>query len=434
MDPVLSAALIIGLSLLVLLASGVWIGLSLLGAALLTFALCTPVEPGSITASTLWDSSWSWTLTALPLFIWMGEILTRSGLSANLFAGLAPWLRRWPGGLLHVNVLGCGIMAAVAGSSSVTCATVGRMSIPELTRRGYDRRLMLGSLAGSGTFGLLIPPSIVMIVYGVIAQQSVARLFIAGILPGIMLIVLFSSYIALRALLNPEKVPRPDAAVSLRAKLAASRELAPVIGLIVAIIGSIYGGIATATEAATIGILGALGLAAWNRTLTRASFIDGLMSATRISCMISLIIATAACLSTAAGFANIPRALAEWVQSLELGPYGLIAMLTVFFLILGCFLEGISILVLTNAVVLPMILQAGIDPLWYGIFAVIVIEIAQITPPVGFNLIILKQMTGFSIREITVATLPFLLLLLLGVVLITLFPAIVHFLPDRMMG
>ncbi|SIO06753.1 TRAP transporter large permease [Vannielia litorea] len=432
MDTVTLASLVLLLTLLLLLGTGVWIALSLLTAGFVVFTFFAPLPPGSILAATIWDSSWNWALTALPLFVWMGEILMRSGLSASLFRGLSPWVAGLPGGLMHVNVVGCGVMAAVAGSSAVTCATVGRMSIPELSARNYDRKMMVGSLAGAGTFGLLIPPSIIMIVYGVVAQQSVARLFIAGILPGLMLIIMFSGYIAIWARLNPERDGDVPERMGFGARIRASRELIPVVLLIGAIIGSIYGGIATPTEAASIGILGALILAALNRTLTRQMFVESLLSATRISCMISFIIACAACLSIAVGFADIPRVAAGWVRDMNLSPTGLLVVLTLFFLVMGCFLEGISILVLSSSVVLPMIQAVGIDPIWFGIYAVIVIECAQITPPVGFNLIVLKSMTGRGIGEIAAATFPFLLILLAAIGLIVAFPAIVTFLPDLM--
>ena len=424
--------LVLGLSLLFLLGSGVWIAVSLLGAGLIVFAFFVPIDAGSIMASTMWDASWNWALTALPLFVWMGEILMRSGLSSSLFRSLSPWVAWLPGGLMHVNVIGCGVMAAVSGSSAVTCATVGRMSIPELKARNYDPRMMLGSLAGAGTFGLLIPPSIIMIVYGVVAQQSVARLFIAGIVPGMMLITLFSAYIAIWSLLNPDKSGDLPQRMSFAGKLRASKDLLPVIALIFAIIGSIYGGFATPTEAAAIGILGALILALINGTLNRRMFTESLLAATRISCMIAFIIACAACLSIAVGFADIPRAAANWVQNMDLSATALLFVLTCFFLILGCFLEGISILVLSSSVVLPMIEAANIDPIWFGIYAVIVIECAQITPPVGFNLIVLKSMSGRGIGDIAVSTIPFLCLLLFAIVLIFVFPGIVTFLPNLM--
>lgn len=434
MDTVAIAALVLALSLLALLGAGVWIALSLLTAGLIVFTFFAPLDPGSILSSTMWDASWNWALTALPLFVWMGEILMRSGLSANLFRGLSPWVAWMPGGLLHVNVAGCGVMAAVSGSSAVTCATVGRMSIPELKSRNYDRNIMVGSLAGAGTFGLLIPPSIIMIVYGVIAQQSVARLFIAGIMPGLMLICLFSGYIAIWSWLNPDKRGETPKRLPFREKLRELRGLLPVVALIVAIIGSIYGGYATPTEAASIGIFGALILALINGALSFTMLRESLMAATRISCMIAFIIACAAALSIAVGFADIPRMAAGWVKGMELSPTGLIVVLTGFFLVLGCFLEGISILVLSSSVVLPMISAAGIDPIWFGIYAVIVIECAQVTPPVGFNLIVLKSMTGMGLGEIARATLPFLMVLLLAIVLIVMFPGIVTWLPGLMLG
>ena len=434
MDPVTLASLILVVCLLVLLASGVWIALSLLATSIVVFLWFTPLSPGSILSSTMWDSSWNWALTALPLFVWMGELLMRSGLSANLFRGISPWVVSLPGGLMHVNVAGCGIMAAVAGSSAVTCATVGRMSIPELSKRNYDPRMMIGSLAGAGTFGLLIPPSIILIVYGVVAQQSVARLFIAGIIPGLMLIVLFSGYIAIWSTLNPDRAgDRPEPS-TFGQKVRESRGLIPVVLLIAVIIGSIYGGYATPTEAASIGVFGALILAAVNRTLSWGMFRESLLAATRISCMISFIIACAACLSIAVGFADIPRAAASWVNGMNLSATGLILVLTIFFLVLGFFLEGISILVLSSAVVLPMVQAAGIDLIWFGVYMVIVIECAQITPPVGFNLIVLKSITGRGIGEIALATLPFLGLLLLAIALIVLLPGIATWLPGHMLS
>lgn len=432
MDSTTASFVALLLCLLIFLGSGVWIALSLLAASVVMFLFFTPVDAGPILASTMWDASWNWALTALPLFVWMGEILMRSGLSANLFRGLSPWVGRLPGGLLHVNIAGCGVMAAVSGSSAVTCATVGRMTVPELRMRNYDSRMMVGSLAGAGTFGLLIPPSIIMIVYGVIAQQSVARLFVAGIVPGLILILLFSGYIAIWALMNPERRGEIPPRLPFMQKLKESRGLLPVLGLIVAIIGSIYQGIATPTEAASIGIMGAFILALLNGTMSWKMFTESLLAATRISCMISFIIACAACLSIAVGFADIPRVAASWVNSLNLSPAMLIAVLTLFFLIMGCFLEGISILVLSSSVVLPMIQAAGIDLIWFGIFAVIVIECAQITPPVGFNLIVLKSLTGKGIGEVARDTLPFLLILLAAIVLFALFPGLVTFLPDLM--
>ncbi|MBN9435718.1 TRAP transporter large permease subunit [Bosea sp. (in: a-proteobacteria)] len=434
MDPVVVSSLVLAGLLLVLLAGGVWVALSLLTVGMVMMGLFTSAPMGSLIASTLWDSSWGWALTSLPLFIWMGEILFRSKLSSDMFQGLAPWVSRLPGRLLHVNVLGCGIMAAVAGSSAVTCATIGRMSVPELQRRNYPLNVTIGTLAGSGTLGLLIPPSIIMIVYGVTAEVSIARLFIAGVVPGLLLMVLFMGYTAIWSLFNADKMPPPEPAVPFLEKLYLSRRLIPVALLIGSVVGSIYGGIATPTEAATIGVIGALILAVAGGGFTRKDFMEGLMSAMRTSCMISFIIACAACLTIAVAFVDIPRALASWVAAMNLSPYALLAVLAVFMLILGCFLEGISIIVLTSSVMLPMVQAAGIDLLWFGIFVVVLIEAAQITPPVGFNLFVLQSITGKDILQVTKAAIPYFFVLMLLLVLIVVFPQIVTGLPKMMQG
>ena len=411
--------------LLLLLASGFWISLSLLTVGMVLIGLFTNAPMGSLVASTLWDSSWGWALTALPLFIWMGEILFRSNLSKNMFDGLAPWVERLPGGLLHVNVLGCGVMAAVAGSSAVTCATIGRMSVPELERKRYPLNMTIGTLAGSGTLGLLIPPSIIMIVYGVTAEVSIAKLFIAGVIPGVMLMLMFMGYTALWARLHADKMPPAGPPVPFMEKLSGSRRLIPVVILIVGIIGSIYGGLATPTEAATLGVIGALILSWVTGGLSWQTFSEGAMSAMRTSCMISFIICCAAVLTVAVAFVDIPRTLATWVQGLELSQYALLTVLALLMLVLGCFLEGISIIVLTSTVILPMVGAAGIDLLWFGIFMTILIEAAQITPPVGFNLFVLQSITGKDILTVTLATVPFFLVLMTLLVLIIVFPDIV---------
>ena len=433
MDQIALASIVLFGTVFLLLASGVWVAVSLLISGVIGLAFFTSTSAGHMVASTMWDSSWNWALTALPLFVWMGEILSRTRLSEELFKGLAPWLTWLPGRLIHINIVGCGVMAAVAGSSAVTCATVGRVALPELAKRGYDENMMIGTLAGAGTFGLMIPPSIIMIVYGVVAQQSVARLFIAGVLPGLLLISLYILYVCGWSLARPDRTPPPEPKLSLKEKIRNSSNLIPIALLIIGVIGAIYSGYATPTEAATIGVFGALILAAAGRTLTWSSFIESLLAATRVSCMISFIIACAACLSIAVAFIDIPRVLSSWVGSLNLSAYGLLLALTVVFLLLGCLLEGISILVLSAPVVLPMVESAGLDLLWFGIFMVIVIEAAQITPPVGFNLFVLQTITGRNIWHIVKATFPFFLLLVVAVILITAFPSIATLLPRLMM-
>lgn len=425
-------SIVLLVALFVFLGSGFWVALSLLAVGLVGMELFSNAPAGKVLATTVWGASNSWALAALPLFIWMGEILFRSRLSEDMFRGLAPWLTRLPGRLLHVNIIGCGIFAAVSGSSAATAATIGKMSIPELDKRGYDQTLSVGTLAGSGTLGLLIPPSIILIVYGVATEESIARLFVAGVLPGVMMIVLFMGYVAAWALLNPRKVPKPDARMSFGRRLAASKSLIPVVLLIAGVIGSIYAGIASPTDAAAVGVLLSLLLSWHSGTLTKKSFIDGLMGATRTSCMIAFILAGAAYLSVAMGFTGIPAKLAAWIGTLGLSPYMLLFALTIFFVVLGCFLDGISVVVLTTSVILPMVEAAGIDRIWFGIYIVLVVEMAQITPPVGFNLFVLQGLTGRDIFFVAKAAVPFFCLLLLAVVLITLFPDIVTLLPSRM--
>lgn len=427
------AAVLFG-SMLALLSGGVWIAISLGIVGWIALEFFSPAPAGSLLASTVWDSSWNWALTALPLFIWMGEILFRTRLSEDMFKGLSAWLGWLPGGLIHVNIVGCGIMAAVAGSSAVTCATIGRISLPELKKRGYNERMSIGTLAGSGTLGLLIPPSIMLIVYGVISQQSISRLFMAGILPGLMLIGLFMLYVMIWSWLVPSSTPQNREKVPFREKMWRSRYLIPVMLLIAVVLGSIYGGYATPTEAATVGVIGALLLAAFSGSLNRTTFMQTLLGATRTSCMIAFILVAAAFLSMSMAFTGLPRTLATWVEGLSLGPYALLAVLAVFYIILGCFLDGVSMLVLTATIVLPMVEAAGIDLLWFGIFAVIVVEMAQITPPVGFNLFVLQGMTGRNLLQVASASMPFFFLMMLGLVLITIFPQIVTILPSAMMN
>jgi tripartite ATP-independent transporter DctM subunit len=415
-----------------LLGTGVWVGLALLGVAWVGMELFTDRPAGDAMITTIWTASSSWALTALPLFIWMGEILFRTRLSEDMFKGLAPWLAPLPGRLLHTNIVGCTVFAAVSGSSAATVTTVGKMSIPELRRRGYPEPLIVGTLAGAGTLGLMIPPSLTLIVYGVTINESIAKLFIAGIVPGLVLAALFMGYIVIWSLLRKDRIPRPDTALSLGQKLSRSRFLIPVVCLILTVLGSIYLGFATATEAASFGVLGALALAAAQGSLTWQSFVASLMGAVRTSCMIALILAGAAFLALSMGFTGLPRGLAAWIASLELSPIALIAALTAFYIVLGCFLDGISSVVLTMAVVEPMIRAAGIDLIWFGIFIVVVVEMAQITPPIGFNLFVLQGMTGHEINYIARTAVPFFLLMCVMVVLLVAFPDLATWLPETM--
>lgn len=414
------------------LALGLWVAFSLSLVALVALATKPALPAAQVLATSFWSSSTSWDLTALPMFIWMGEILFRSRLSEDMFAGIAPFVRRLPGRLAHVNVIGCAVFAAVSGSSAATTATIGKISLPELKKRGYDDRLAMGSLAGSGTLGLLIPPSIILIVYGAAVEESIARLFVAGVVPGILLAALFMGYIIVWALLNPSRMPPAEPRTPWLEKFKAARRLLPVILLIAGVIGSIYGGIASPTEAAVIGVALSLVMARLQGALSWQTFREGLMAATATSCMIAFILAGAAVLTTAMGFTGLPRELATWIGGLGLTPMQLLFALTILFIGLGCFLDGISMVVLTTAVIMPLVVAAGYDLVWFGIYLVIVVEMAQITPPVGFNLFVLQGLTGRNLFAIAAATAPFFLLLLAMVLLLAIFPEIALWLPQTM--
>jgi len=416
--------------LFLLLGTGVWVAVSLIGVATVGMMLFTTRPVGDAMATTIWGASSSWTLTALPLFIWMGEILFRSRLSENLFKGLTPLTRKLPGGLLHVNIAGCTIFAAISGSSAATVATVGKMSIPELRRRNYPEKMIIGTLAGAGTLGLLIPPSITLIIYGVTVNESIARLFIAGVLPGLMLATLFMGYVAVWGLLHGSREESDDRT----GRLSDVLQLIPILLLITAVMGSIYTGIATATEAAVLGVVGALVLSALQRSLTWDNFSQALLGATRTSAMIAFILAGSTFLSLAMGFTGLPRSLALWIGDLHLSPWMLIIALTIFYIVLGCFLDGISSVVLTMAVIEPLVRQAGFDMIWFGIFLMVVVEMAQITPPVGFNLFVLQGMTGKDMAFIARAAAPMFLIMIVAVMLLSLFPEIATFLPEAMSG
>ena len=408
--------------LFVILAAGIWIAIALIAVSAIGMMLFTDSPAGLVMATTVWANSSSWTLTALPLFIWMGEILFRTRMSEDLFRGLAPWMNWLPGRLLHTNVVGCAMFATVSGSSTATCATIGRMTLPELKLRHYPDAISVGSLSGASTLGLMIPPSITMIVYGITAQVSVSKLFIAGILPGIMLMLLFGGYIVVWSLVRHKSMPVADP------------HLLPILALMTGVIGSIYAGLATATEAAILGVVGALSIAAASGNLTRATFWESAMSAMRTSTMIAFILAGSSFMTVTVGFLGIPRMITEAIGGLGLSPPMLLVMLTLFFIVLGCVLDGISIIVLTSAILLPLVTAAGFDLIWFGIYLVLVIEMSMITPPVGFNLFVLKAMTNRSIGFIAGASMPFFLLMLLAVALLYLWPSMATMLPRYMMG
>jgi C4-dicarboxylate transporter, DctM subunit len=414
-----------------LLGTGVWVGLALMGVAWVGMELFTTRPVGDAMVTTIWASSSSWTLTALPLFIWMGEILFRTRLSEDMFKGLSPWLAKLPGGLVHTNIVGCTVFAAVSGSSAATLTTVGKMSIPELRARNYPEKMIIGTLAGAATLGLMIPPSLALIVYGVTVNESITKLFFAGVLPGLFLAVMFMAYVAFISLTSKDWNPTVERDMSFADKLRNSRFLLPVFALISVVIGSMYLGFATATEAAAIGVIGALVLALLQGSLNWDSFQQSLMGAMRTSAMIALILAGAAFLKLSMGFTGLPRALADGIAGMELSRFELLMALLVFYIVLGMFLDGISSVVLTMAVVEPMVRDAGIDLVWFGIFVVVVVEMAQITPPIGFNLFVLQGMTDHEMGYITKAALPMFAIMVVMVFVLIFFPDIATWLPDN---
>ncbi|MGC8767903.1 TRAP transporter large permease [Calditerrivibrio sp.] len=416
------------------LASGLWIGLALALVGYLGMLFFTGRPIGDSMVMTIWGSMSSWTLTALPMFIWMGEILFRTRLSEDIFKGVAPWVEKIPGKLLHVNIIACTIFAAVSGSSAATTATIGKITIPELMKRGYPEEKIIGTLAGAGTLGFLIPPSIIMIVYGVSANVSIAKLFVAGVIPGISLALMFMIYIALWSIFYKNGLPEDRQKYSFGDKIKSTKNLILPILLIVAVLGSIYTGVATATEAAGIGVLGSLVIAFMQGTLNWKTFSESLLSATRLYAMIALILAGSSFLSLSMGFIGLPRHIAEVISSLNLSPQGLIVVLTVFYIILGMFIDGISMVVLTISVLLPSITQAGIDLIWFGVFLVIVVELAQITPPVGFNLFVIQGLTGKDLGYIAKQSLPAFIIMCFLVLIIFVYPDIVLYLPNKMRG
>jgi tripartite ATP-independent transporter DctM subunit len=434
MDTVGMSSLVLGLMFFLLLAGGLWIGVTLVIVAAVGIHFFTPIPAGKVLATITWNTLNSWPLSCLPLFIFMGELLFRTRISQQLFDGMAPWVQRLPGKLLHANVLGCALFAAISGSSAATCATMAKVTLPEFERLNYDRGLSVGSLAGSGTLGFLIPPSIVMVIYGVLADVSIGKLFMAGIFPGILAALIYVAYIALRATFNPGITPESGKRYTWEDRFRRLPDVLPVAILILLVLGTIYAGWATPTEASAIGVLGAFVLGVLTKALNLNTFRESLLSATKTTVMMGLIVIGASYFSSAMGYLGIPRSLALTVAGWKLSPYQLIVALTVIYIILGCFLDGGSIIVITLPICLPLVTAAGFSPLWFGIYLVVMAELCQITPPVGFNLFVLQKETGQDISFIVRSALPFFMLLLLALACIAVFPQIVLWLPAQMIG
>lgn len=410
-----------------LLVARTWVALALIGTGIFALTLIQNLPANKILARAMWTATTSSELLALPLFVLMAELLFRTNLSQSLFRGIAPWTARLPGNLIHVNMIGCTLFATVSGSSAATALTIGRITLKELLLRGYDKSLSIGSLAGAGTLGLLLPPSLTLIIYGVVAEVSIIKLFIAGILPGLALAALYSGYVGVRAWLNPDLAPRSSGELSWAIRFRALADLLPVSLLIVAIIGSLYAGLVSPTEAGAVGVLGALILAAWYRQLSLARLRAAFLSAVRTLSMTGLILAAGAFFSISLAYLGVPQAVAEYIAALGLSGLGLILVLLMVYLFLGLVLDGMSMIIMTLPIALPLVIAAGYDPIWFGIFVIMTIEMAQISPPVGFNLFVLESLTGEPIGRISAYAFPFFLITLALTVLIAVFPDLVLF-------
>jgi len=428
----LTMALVVFGILFLTLAAGIWVGFSLFIVGFLGMVLFNPLPAGNNMASSVWATIEKWEYVALPLFILMGEILYRSGISEKLFKSLVPWLYRLPGGLLLMNIVSCTLFAAVSGSSAATTATVGRITLAEFDKLGYDRRLAMGSLAGAGTLGFLIPPSLIMIVYAILAEVSIGKMFMAGILPGLLLSGIYASYIIYRGIRNPEIAPKTQESYSWKERLVGLKDLAPTVILILMVLGSIYGGVATPTEAAALGVFGATLFAFINRRMNPKIFFQCLVGAVKTNAMIMMIVVGAGFLSRVMGFLGIPATITRAITELDLSPYMLMILLGGFYVLLGCLLDGFSIVVMTLPIALPMVTLAGFDPIWFGIYLILMVEVSQITPPVGFNLFVIQGLTGEPIVKIARYALPFFFLMLLTTAILTIFPDIALFLPNLM--
>jgi len=414
------------------LAAGVWVGFALFMVGFVGMVFFSSLPAGNNMASSVWATVEKWEYVALPLFILMGEILYRSGISEKLFKSLVPWLYRLPGGLLLMNIVSCTLFAAVSGSSAATTATVGRITLAEFDKLGYDRSLSMGSLAGAGTLGFLIPPSLIMIVYAIQAEVSIGKMFMAGVLPGLLLAGIYSAYIIYRGIKNPEIAPRTQQNYSWSERFLALKDLAPLILLILMVLGSIYGGFATPTEAAALGVLGAFVFAVINKKMSFRIIFECLAGAVKTTTMIMIIVVGAGFLSRVMGFLGIPAAITQAIGVMNLSPIMLMILLGGVYIILGCLLDGFSIVVMTLPIALPMVVQAGFDPIWFGIYLILMVELSQITPPVGFNLFVIQGLTGEPIMKIARYALPFFFLMLLTTAIITLFPDIALYLPKLM--
>lgn len=430
MDPIIIGVLVL-VGLVLIIMSGIWIAI---GVGLLGVAVTYIFQTGeAITSYIPWVTANSFILTAIPLFIFMGEILLHSGASEMIYRGASKWFAWAPGGLLHSNIGSCAMFAAISGSSAATAATIGTVAIPSLRKRNYDDRMTLGSLAAGGTLGILIPPSITMIVYGAIGEVSVGQLFAGGIIPGIMFSVMFMIYIGIRAARNPTIAPK-ETAFSISGLVQSFVDLWPIIILMGIILGGIFGGVFTPTEAAAIGAFTALLIALVLRQLTWQNLREALVSSVTTSCMMLFIIMGATMLGSVLALMGTAKALAAFLVSLVVPTKVIVLLIGAIYLVLGCVMEGLAIIVVTTPVILPAMIAIGVDPVWFGVLLVVLVELGLLTPPVGVNLFIIQGISGSTLGEVFRGTIPFFLIQIVGFLILVFIPEIVLWLPSVLFG
>lgn len=430
METILAFGLLVGLIL-----GGMWVQFAVAGAGLFYIWLLKGFAGWKALGLVTWGASNSFTLAAIPLFVLMAEILLGAGLSTRLYNGVAPFVRRLPGGLLHTNIAGSAIFAAISGGSAPTAAAMSTVALPELGARGYDRRIVAGSLAAGGTLGILIPPSITMIIYATFTETSIARLFAAGLVPGILLALCYMGFIAVRAWINPRLAPRDETRATPRELGLAFLDILPFLMLVFIVLGSIYGGIATPTEAGAIGVVGALFISGIYRKLSIELLRQALSRTAGMSGNILFIVFTSMIFAYAAALSGVGEQLVAFLEAAEVSRLTFLLIIMVSFAVLGCFMEGLGMIAIIVPVIFPALLAFDIDPIWFGVFVVILVELGQLTPPLGVILFVVAASDeNVKVEDVILGTLPFFAIIVGFMLLLIAFPQIALFFPKLTLG
>jgi tripartite ATP-independent transporter DctM subunit len=430
MEVILAFGLLIGL-----IVGGMWVQFAVAGAGLYYIWLLKGFAGWKALGIVSWGAANSFTLAAIPLFVLMAEILLGSGLSTRLYNGVAPFMRRLPGGLLHTNIAGSGIFAAISGGSAPTAAAMSTVALPELSARGYNTRLVAGSLAAGGTLGILIPPSITMIIYATFTETSIARLFAAGLVPGIVLAGLYMGFIILRVLLNPDLAPKDTTRSTPRELVRSLLDIVPFLLLIFIVLGSIYGGFATPTEAGAVGVVGAIAIAGIYKRLSWSLLSDSLVRTASMSGNILFIVFTSMIFAYATALSGVGEDLVEALNNAEVSRLTFLLIIMVTFAILGCFMEGLGMIAIIVPVIFPALMALGVDPIWFGVFVVILVELGQLTPPLGVILFVVASSSEkVKVEDVIMGTIPFFGIILFFMLLMIAFPQIALFLPTLTFG